>query len=50
MSCRHRATRPIQLDHGTAMTASSDTTDTAPQEAESFLAMQERVKGTNINE
>ncbi len=32
------------------MTASSDTTDTAPQEAESFLAMQERVKGTNINE
>ncbi len=32
------------------MTASSNTTDTAPQEAESFLAMQERVKGTNINE
>ncbi len=32
------------------MTASSDTTDTAPQEAESFLAMQERIKGTNINE
>lgn len=32
------------------MTASSDTTDSAPQEAESFLAMQERVKGTNVNE